>query len=67
VVAASRLPDGLKAAVRDALLDMGDDPAASAVLAPSFVEGFVAVTDEDYKDVRTMLAAAEEAGFETLR
>ena len=67
VVAASQLPDGLKAAVRDALLDMGDDPTASAVLAPSFVEGFVAVTDEDYEDVRTMLAAAEEAGFETLR
>jgi hypothetical protein len=46
---------------------MGDDPTASAVLAPSFVEGFVAVTDEDYEDVRAMLAAAEEAGFETLR
>jgi hypothetical protein len=46
---------------------MGDDPRASAVLARSFVEGFVAVTAEDYEDVRTMLAAAEEAGFVTLR
>jgi len=67
VVAASRLPDGLKAAARDALLAMGDDPAASAILAHSFVECFVAVTDEDYEDVQTMLAAAEEAGFVTLR
>jgi phosphonate transport system substrate-binding protein len=67
VVAACRLADGLKAAVRDVLLAMGDDPTASAILAHSFVERFVAVTDEDYEGVRTMLAAAEEAGFVTLR
>lgn len=67
VVAATRLPAGLKAAVREELLAMGDDPAATSVLASSFVERFVAVTDEDYEDIRTMLAAAEEAGFMTLR
>src|SRR5215210_620518 len=67
VVAASRLPAGLKAAVREALLAMGDDPAARAVLIHSFVERFVAVTDEDYEDVRAMLSAAEEADFMTLR
>lgn len=67
VVASSRLPDGLKAAVRDVLLTMGDDPAARTRLSPSFIERFVSVTDEDYKDVRTMLVAAEEAGFMTLR
>ena len=67
IVAAARLPDGLKAAVKDVLLAMGDDPAARARLTPSFVERFVAVTDEDYEDVRTMLVAAEEAGFMTLR
>jgi phosphonate transport system substrate-binding protein len=67
VVAATRLPDGLKAAVREVLLTMGDDPAARARLAPSFIERFVAVTDEDYEDVRTMLVAAEEAGFMTLK
>jgi phosphonate transport system substrate-binding protein len=66
VVAASRLPDGLKAAVREALLAMDDDPAARDVLTHSFVERFVAVTDEDYDDVRAMLAAAEEADFMTL-
>jgi phosphonate transport system substrate-binding protein len=67
VVAASRLPDGLKAAVRDALLAMGEDPAARAVLTHSFVERFVAVTDEDYEDVREKLVAAEDADFMTLR
>jgi phosphonate transport system substrate-binding protein len=67
VVAASRLPDTLKADVREAVLAIGDDPAARAVLAHSFVERFVAVTDEDYEDVRTMLVAAEEADFMTLR
>ena len=67
VVAASRLPDGLKAAVKDVLLTMGDDPAARAILDHGFVERFVAVTDEDYEDVRAMLSAAEEADFMTLR
>jgi phosphonate transport system substrate-binding protein len=67
MVAASRLPDGLKAAVREALLAMNEDPAARVVLAPSFIDRFVAVTDEDYEDVRAMLVAAEEADFMTLR
>ena len=67
VVAASRLPDALKADIRDVLLDMGDDPVARAGLAPGFIERFVTVTDEDYDDVRAMLTAAEDAGFMTLR
>jgi phosphonate transport system substrate-binding protein len=67
VVAASRLPDALKADIRDVLLDMGDDPVARAGLAPGFIERFVTVTDEDYHDVRAMLTAAEDAGFMTLR
>ena len=67
VVAASRLPDRLKADIREVLLAMGDDPAASAGLAPGFVERFVTVTDEDYYDVQAMLTAAEDASFMTLR
>ena len=66
VVAASRLPDDLRAGIRDVLLAMGDDSVASAALARGFIERFVAVTDEDYHDVRAMLAAAEDAGFMTL-
>jgi phosphonate transport system substrate-binding protein len=67
VVAASSLPDELKAAIRAALLAMGDDPVARARLAHGFIERFVPVTDEDYDDVRAMLVAAEEASFLTLR
>lgn len=67
IVAASQLPDDLKADVRAVLLDMGDDPVAKARLAHGFVERFVPVGDENYDDVRTMLAAAEDSGFMTLR
>jgi phosphonate transport system substrate-binding protein len=66
VVAASRLPEDLKTEVRAVLLSMGDDPAARTKLAHGFVERFVPVLDEDYDDVRAMLAAAEDAGFMTL-
>jgi len=66
VVAARHLPVDLKAALRAALLRMGDDPAARKVLARGFVERFVPVTDGDYDDIRGMLAAAEHAGFLTL-
>ena len=67
VVAASSLPDELKAAIRAALLAMGDDPVARVRLAHGFIERFVPVTDEDYDDVRAMLVAAEEARFLTLK
>jgi phosphonate transport system substrate-binding protein len=67
VVAASRLPDSLKADIKDVLLAMGDDPVAGARLAHGFVERFLPVTDENYEDVRTMLTAAEDADFMTIR
>jgi phosphonate transport system substrate-binding protein len=67
VVAASRLPDALKADIKDVLLAMGDDPVVGARLAHGFVERFLPVTDENYEDVRTMLTAAEDAGFMTIR
>ena len=67
VVAASRLPDALKADVKAALLAMGEDPVARDTLAHGFIEGFAPVTDENYGDVRAMLVAAEKAGFLTLR
>jgi ABC-type phosphate/phosphonate transport system substrate-binding protein len=66
VVAARHLPVDLKAALRAALLRMGDDPAARKELARGFVERFVPVTDGDYDDIRGMLAAAEHAEFLTL-
>jgi phosphonate transport system substrate-binding protein len=66
VVAARHLPADLKAALRATLLRIGDDPAARNELARGFVERFVPVTDADYDDIRSMLAAAEHAGFLTL-
>jgi phosphonate transport system substrate-binding protein len=66
VVAARHLSSDLKAALRDTLLRMGDDPAARTVLGRGFVERFVPVTDRDYDDIRGMLVAAERAGFLTL-
>src|SRR5262249_55503676 len=67
VVASRRLSAGLRGELRDVLLQMGDDPAARPHLAQGFVERFAAVTDEDYDDIRAMLAAAEAADFLTLR
>lgn len=63
VVAASHLPDSLKTDIRAALLSMGDDPAAREHLAEGLFERFVPVADEDYDDIREMVAAAEAAGF----
>jgi phosphonate transport system substrate-binding protein len=63
VVAARRLPADLRAAVRAALLAMGEDPAARALLGRGFVERFAPVGDADYDDIRGMLAAVEAAGL----
>jgi phosphonate transport system substrate-binding protein len=67
VVAARRLPQRLRAALRAFLLDLANDPAARPHLDRAFVQGFEAVSDASYNDIRTMLAAAEAAGFLALR
>ena len=67
VVAASRLPAQLKAAVREVLLGLGRDAAAKSLLARGLVVGFVAIHDRDYDDIRAMLAAIHAAGYTTLR
>jgi phosphonate transport system substrate-binding protein len=67
VVAARRLPEGIKAGLRDALLGMRHDPAARAPLARALVESFAPVTDATYDDIRHMLAVVEAAGFLHLR
>jgi phosphonate transport system substrate-binding protein len=67
VVAASRLPEGLKVELRAVLLGMAEGATAKERLAEGLVERFVAVTDANYDDIREMLAAAEARGFMTLR
>ena len=66
VVAARRLPVDVKAALRSALLRLGDDRAARIELERGFIDRFVPVTDGDYDDIREMLLSAERAGFLTL-
>jgi phosphonate transport system substrate-binding protein len=67
VVAARGLPAPVKAAVRAALLAMGEDPRARQQLGRGLIERFVAVADGDYDDIRAMLAACEATSFLTLR
>jgi phosphonate transport system substrate-binding protein len=67
VVAATRLPDQLKTAIRDAVLELDGRTAAEPALAHGFVQHFVAVDDGDYDDIRAMLAAIRAAGYTALR
>jgi phosphonate transport system substrate-binding protein len=67
VVAGRHVPVGLRATIQAALLEMAEDAEARGSLARGFVERFVAVADADYDDIRGMVAAAEAAGFLTLR
>jgi phosphonate transport system substrate-binding protein len=67
VVAARRLPDDVKRAVRDVLLALGDNPAARERLALGLVERFVTIADADYDDIRAMRDAAVAAGCLTIR
>jgi len=67
VVAARHVPDALKDDLRAALWAMGDDPSVRARLDHGFVARFIPVADAAYDDIRAMVAAAEAAGFTTLR
>jgi phosphonate transport system substrate-binding protein len=66
VVAASRLPDQLKDEVRELLVGLGDDPSARPALDHGFVQGFTAVDDTAYDDIRAMLAIIRAAGWTSL-
>jgi phosphonate transport system substrate-binding protein len=67
VVAACRLPDGLKSDLQAALLDMAHYPDGKSRLAGGLVERFVPVRDSDYDDIREMLRTAEQAGYLVVR
>ena len=67
VTVARRLPDELKHEVRQALLEMGDDPEGRKALHLGLVRRFVPADDETYSDIRQMLEACEVAGFMELR
>ncbi len=67
VVASRRLPHRLRAELRAFLLSLANDPAARPHLDRALVQGFEAVNDTSYDDIRDMLAAAEAADFLALR
>jgi phosphonate transport system substrate-binding protein len=66
VVAASRLPVGLKDEVRELLVTLGDDPTARPTLARGFIDRFTAVENAAYDDIRAMLATIQAAGWTSL-
>jgi phosphonate transport system substrate-binding protein len=66
VVAASRLPDQLKDQVRELLVGLGDDPTARPALAHGLIQGFTAVDDAAYDDIRAMLATIQATGWTSL-
>jgi phosphonate transport system substrate-binding protein len=61
VVAASRLPEQLKDGVRELLIGLGDDTSARPVLDHGFIQGFTAIDDAAYDDIRAMLAVIQAA------
>ncbi len=67
MVASRRLPQRLRTDLRAFLLDLADDPVARPHLDRALVQGFAAVNDASYNDIRAMLAAAEAGEFLALR
>ena len=57
----------MRASVRRILIAMGDDPGARPSLDHGFVERFTGIEDSTYDDIRSMLAAAEAAGYLVIR
>jgi ABC-type phosphate/phosphonate transport system substrate-binding protein len=67
VVASRRLPQRLRTDLRAFLVNLASDPVARPHLDRALVQGFGAVSDASYDDIRAMLAAVEAADFVALR
>jgi phosphonate transport system substrate-binding protein len=63
VVAGRHLAVDLKAGIRSALLQIGNDPATRTELAAGFIDCFVAIANSSYDDIRAMWLATEETGL----
>jgi phosphonate transport system substrate-binding protein len=63
VASARRLSATQRAAAREALLAMDAEPSDRGVLRAAGIERFVAVTQGDYDDIRSMLETVEQAGL----
>jgi phosphonate transport system substrate-binding protein len=67
VAVSRRVPEQLRAAIREVLVTMADDRAVRERLARGFVARFAPVDDASYDDIRMMLDTCERAGFVELR
>jgi phosphonate transport system substrate-binding protein len=63
VASRRRLTDADRRAIGEALVHVGDDPAARAPLDGALVERFVRVDANGYDDIRTMFERVSEAGL----
>ncbi len=63
VVVNKHLDAEIKRSLRDVLTTMHHDSFAAHLLQESGIERFVAVRDEDYNDIRYMLAHVQSSGF----
>jgi phosphonate transport system substrate-binding protein len=63
MVVSKRVGKEIKRRMQEALILMHHDSRAASKLNEGMIERFAAVTDEDYGDIRRMLAQVEEAGF----
>jgi phosphonate transport system substrate-binding protein len=61
VVATTRLPDAVQVRVRDALCELGTDPASREVLASGLIRRFTPIDDRAYDDIRQKLALVERS------
>jgi phosphonate transport system substrate-binding protein len=59
VVVARSLDSNLKCRLQEALITMHNDPGAASWLHQGRIDHFVAVTDADYNDIRTIFARVQ--------
>ena len=67
VVVAEWLPGDIRDRIREALVDLADDPEGRIWLSRGLLDRFVAVEPASYDDLRRMQQACTEANFLTLR
>ncbi len=63
VVVSKRVEKEIRRRIQEALIRMHYDSRAASMLNEGMIERFAVVADEDYGDIRRMLARVEEAGF----
>ncbi len=67
LAAAAHIAASLREDVQSVFTDMHNDSHAADVLQRSFIDHFVTVQDQDYDDIRAMLAVCEAANFLSLK